>query len=190
MTRAIAIVIGVVAVVGFATPRAAGQEENPFAAGTWNLSLNASYITHIRFSQAHLYNANFSIGRYLFDNHSLNLELSGIYAEQAGDDDAIVGGIGLLGRSHLLRFDRWSIFMDGGGEATYADHQFPTHPFDGTHFNVIGKVGFGATYELRERMYLIGGARYFHMSNAQIHGRDQNPTYDGIQFWGGMMWTW
>jgi len=171
--------------------RAQTQPDNPFAAGTWDFSLAGSYSTPIRFSQAHTYSFIAGIGKYAFDNTAFNLELQGYYAEQPdGQDDAIIGGIGILGRTHFLHFDRVSVFLDGGGGVTYADHMFPTEPVTGTHFNFTGKVGLGATYQLRDHAFLMGGARYFHLSNGQIHGRDQNPTYDSIQFWGGLMWTW
>ncbi len=170
--------------------RGEDRDDNPFAKGTNTLSLTASYATHIRFSQAHLYNVTASVGKYFWNNHALNLELQGYYAEQPNDTDVIIGGIGVLGRWHMVRFDKWSIFFDGGGGVTFGDDPFPTYPYEGTHFNFTGKLGFGATYQLRDHEFLTAGVRYFHLSNGQIHGHDQNPTYDSIQFWGGFMWTW
>lgn len=162
----------------------------PFPQGTWTASLTASYIQHIRFSVDELHNLDLSAGYFIWDNHSLNLELQGYHGDQEFDSDVYIGGIGLLGRWHFLRGDRWSVFIDGGGGVTYADQEFPQSPYDGTNFNFTGKVGLGATYELRDQLHLIGGARYFHLSNGQIRKADDNPTFDGIQFWGGVMWTW
>ncbi|MEA2710624.1 MAG: lipid 3-O-deacylase [Phycisphaerales bacterium] len=170
--------------------RAADGEPTPFAKGTYNFSLTGAYIQHIRFSIDELYNVNISAGYYIADNHSLNLELQGYWGDQAFDSDVIIGGIGLLGRWHFLHGDKWSLFLDGGGGVTYADQEFPQYPVDGTNFNFTGKVGLGATYEFQDHTHLIGGARYFHLSNGQIRKQDDNPTYDGIQFWGGVMWTW
>jgi len=162
--------------------------ETPFEKGTWNFSLSASYVSPIRYSDDKLYNVNVAGGYYFWNNNSINLELQGSYVDQpGGDDDALLGAVGILGRWHFLVRDKWSLFIDGGGMVSYADHEVPIF---GTNFNFIGKVGAGASIDLGDRTYLIGGVRYFHLSNGQIRGRDDNPSYDGIQFWTGVMWTW
>jgi len=180
--------------VGGAAPgatTATATEPTPFARGTWNLSLAGSYVSPIRFSEDHLYNFNVAAGYYFWNNNSINLELQGGYIDQPGnDDDAIMGAIGLLGRWHFFVRDKWSLFIDGGGGVSYADHVAPITPYPGTNFNFIGKVGGGASYELEDHTFLMGGVRYYHFSNGQIHGRDDNPSYDGLQFWTGVMWTW
>ncbi len=164
-------------------------EKNPFAQGTWDFSLTGAYTTPIRFSQAQTYSITAAVGKYLFDNLSLSGEVQGYYAEQPGGTDVLIGGIGILARTHVWRNDTWSLFVDGGGGVTFADGPFPTYPYEGTHFNFTGKVGVGATYRIHENEFLTGGVRYFHLSNGQIHGKDQNPSYDSIQFWVGLMWT-
>jgi hypothetical protein len=166
-------------------------DPTPFDKGTWNFSLYGSYVTPIRYSDNRFYNVNAAYGYYFWNNNSINLELQGSYVDQPGsDDDALLGAIGILGRWHFLVRDGWSLFIDGGGMVSYADHEVPIF---GTNFNFIGKVGVGATIDLHalgDDAYLIGGIRYFHLSNGQIRGRDDNPSYDGIQFWTGVMWTW
>ena len=164
-------------------------DDNPFSQGTWNFSLSGAFNTPIRFSQARLYSVTAAAGKYLFDNLSLSGEVQGYYAEQPGQTDVLIGGIGILARTHFWRDDKWSLFVDGGGGVTFADDPFPTYPYEGTHFNFTGKVGLGATYRLQDHEFLTGGVRYFHLSNGQIHGKDQNPSYDSIQLWFGLMWT-
>jgi hypothetical protein len=167
------------------------EPPNPFAEGVWDMTLTGSYTEPIRFSEARTYSAVFGIGKYIWNNTAFNLELQGYWADQpSGEPDAIIGGFGVLGRTHLFRIDKFSFFIDGGGGITYASNAFPTTPVPGTHYNLTGKVGIGATWQLKEHAFLIGGVRYFHLSNAQVHGRDQNPTYDSAQFWAGFMWTW
>jgi hypothetical protein len=178
----------ILTVILIACGLARAQEQTPFAKGTWNFSLSASYITPIRFSEDRLYNFNLAGGYYFMNNNSINLELQGGYIDQPGDsDNAIMGAVGLLGRWHFLVRDKWSLFADGGGGVSYADHMAPIF---GTNFNFIGKAGLGASYQIDDHSFLIGGARYYHFSNGQIHGRDDNPTFDGVQFWAGAMWTW
>jgi hypothetical protein len=167
---------------------AAAEPDSPFEKGTWNFSLTGSYVQPIRFSRDKFTNVNVSAGYYFWNNNSINLELQGYYDDRPdGAEAALLGGIGLLFRTHLYTRDRWTIFMDGGGSVTYADHEVPQF---GTNFNFTGKFGFGAGYEIQDRTYLMAGARYFHLSNGQIRGRDDNPSYDGVQFWTGVMWTW
>jgi hypothetical protein len=166
-------------------PTPVAQDVN-FDQGTWTMSLTGSYVSPIRFSDDRLYNLTLSGGYYVVKNTSINFELSGYYAEQPDANDTAIGGFGVLFRTHLLSFDKWTIFIDGGGGVNYADDVVPEF---GTRFNFTAKVGPGITYELNRNTHLVGGARYFHLSNGQIHGRDQNPSYDGVQFWGGVMWT-
>ena len=170
------------------TSPARGAE--PFEKGTYSLTVTSAYIPPIRFSEDHLLNLTLSGGYYFWDNNSLNLELQGYWADQDFDSDVYIAGLGILGRWHFLRRDRWSLFLDGGGGVSYADQEFPQHPYDGTNFNFTGKVGGGGTWALGDGAHLIAGVRYFHLSNGQIRGKDDNPTYDGLEIWGGMMWTW
>ena len=172
---------------GFANAQTT-QPSTPFAKGTSNFSLYGSYVSPIRYSDDHLYLASLTYGYYFWNNNSVNLELQGGWIDQPGnDDDAIQGAIGVLMRWHFLVHDKWSLFIDGGGGVSYADHMVPIF---GTNFNFIGKIGGGASWEIDDRTYLLGGMRYYHFSNGQIHGRDDNPSYDGLQFWTGVMWTW
>jgi opacity protein-like surface antigen len=186
--KRIMVLAAVLMTCGHATRTArAADEPTPFEKGTWNVALAASYLPPIRFSEDELYNLNISAGYYFWNNNSLNVELQGYWGDQDFDADVYIGGIGLLGRWHFYNGRRWSLFLDGGGSVVYADQEFPR---GGTNFNLTGKVGAGATFEISDNTHLMGGVRYFHLSNGQIRKSDDNPSYDSIQFWGGVMWTW
>ena len=182
----------VIATIAQAQTRPAEQNPppppGPFDKGTWDISLTGGAVFPIAASDARFYNFTLAGGKYLFDNNSLSFELMGTYVEQvySQEHNTILGGFGILGRTHLFQFDKWTLFIDGGGMVTFADDEVPVF---GTHFNFVGKAGFGATYELKDHTFLIGGARYFHLSNGQIHGRDQNPNYNGVEGYVGLMWT-
>ena len=152
-----------------------------------NVSVTGAYIAPLRLSPDEFYNLNVSGGYYLFNGTSANLELHAAYVNQADYDSALLGGVSLLMRTHFLHGERWSVFFDGGAGISYADHPVPEF---GTQFNFITRIGLGGSYELRQGTYLIGGARYFHVSNARLQGVERNPGHDGIQYWAGMMWTW
>ena len=160
-------------------------QDAAFPKGAWDLEISGSYTTPIRFSDDRFTSMTVAGGYYIVDNLSLGGELQAYYADQP-DSDALIGGLGLLLRYHFLSFDRFSVFLDGGGSVTYASRDVPEF---GTNFNYTGKVGLGLSCELRDNLHLITGVRYFHLSNANLHGRDQNPSYDGIQFHLGLMWT-
>ena len=53
----------------------------------------------------------------------------------------------------------------------------------------IGTFHGVCTRLLRDNAYLLGGARFFHLSSANLHGRDQNPSQDGVQYFVGVMFT-
>ena len=161
-----------------------------FPKGTRSFTLTGSYIQHIRYSIDQLESVEIAAGYYFWNNSSLNLELNGYHGDVDFDADVYIVGLSLVGRWHFLRGDKWTIFFDGGGGVNYADQEFPQYPVDGTNFNFTGKLGFGGTFQLRDNTHLIGGVRYFHLSNGQIRKHDDNPGYDAIQFWGGLMWTW
>ena len=164
--------------------RAAVAQDAPFAKGTWELDISGSYVTPIRFSEDNFYNLSLGGGYYLANNFSLSGEVQGYYADQPGDD-AVIGGLGLVARWHFLAREQFSLFLDAGGSVTFADHDVPEF---GTHFNFTGKVGPGVTIRIQDNLHLIGGVRYFHLSNARSN-RSKNPSYDGIQMWAGVMWT-
>ena len=42
-------------------------------------------------------------------------------------------------------------------------------------------LALGATVPIAEKLDFIGGVRFFHMSNANMHGRDENPAINGVQ---------
>ena len=162
-----------------------GEPGEDFRQGTWSWEVEGAYIHPIRFSDDKFYQANFVASYYFGDDVSLGLEVQGYYVDQPVEDTAIIG-TGLLLRWHVIELDRWSLFADGGVGISLADDEVPD---GGTHFNYTGKGGGGATFELREGTHLIGGVRFFHLSNGNLHGRDENPSQDGVQYYVGVMFT-
>jgi len=62
-------------------------------------------------------------------------------------------------------------------------------PTFGTTYNFTARVGPGVSYRISDDVFLLGGARYFHLSNGNQHGRIKNPSYDGIEWYVGLMFT-
>jgi hypothetical protein len=169
-------------------PLALAADHPPaFEAGTWSLQAYATYAGGLGEY------ANISAGQiggsyYVFNNISLGLELAGGFAHQSdnGAKDAWLYGISGVLRHHVLEIDRrTTIFIDVAFGPFEASHRIPA---GGTHFNVILRTGLGATYQIRDNLYLIAGARYFHLSNARIEGAERNPSINGVEGVMGLMW--
>src|SRR3954466_3808331 len=141
--------------------RAADDQPPAFPKGLWTLELSASYADPIRFSEDRFAFGTVGANYYLFDNLSLGVHLSGYGVDQPRDDGYGVG-VEAFGRWHFLTLDRFTLYIDGGGGRAYFD---PETPEFGTHWNYTAKVGGGFTYRLVDNAYLMGGARYFHVSN-------------------------
>ena len=156
-----------------------------FRKGMWAAEAEGAFIQPIRFSDDKLYQANFAATYYFADDVSIGAEFAGYFGDQPNDDTGL-GGAGLLLRWHFLQAETFTLFLDGGFGVSLAEAAFPE---GGTHFNYTPKGGIGATIRLRDDLHLIGGTRFFHLSNANLHGRDQNPSYDGVQYYLGLMFT-
>ena len=165
-------------------PVRAGAGHSPaFSGGTWTLELSGSYADPIRFSEDRMALGTVGINYYFLNNVSLGLHLSGYGVDQPDDEGYGAGFEGWL-RLHLLTFDRFTIFADGGGGRTYF---YPEEPAGGSKWNWTAKIGGGVTFQLDENVYLMGGARYFHVSNGNQWGRQNNPSYDAVQYYVGLM---
>ncbi len=127
---------------------------------------------------------NVGVGYNALKQLSLNLEAAGYDVIQDGED-AGAGEVRVMLRHHFWVKDRWTIFADVGFGAFEASERVPE---GGTRLNFVFRSGVGATYELREGMYLMGGARYWHLSNAKMEGDERNPSINGVEGYVGVMW--
>lgn len=161
---------------------------NPFAKGTWTLQAEGSYTAPIRYSTSDHATGTVGVGYYLWDDTAITFLAHGFHVSQEDDHDTDGGGVSVMGRTHLLHFggDRLSLYIDGGGGYAWGNGAFPV---GGTTYNFTARVGPGLSFRLAEHAHLIGGARYFHNSNGQQHGREKNPGYDGIECYVGLLFT-
>ncbi|MDB5292147.1 MAG: lipid 3-O-deacylase PagL [Phycisphaerales bacterium] len=183
LTIVCAAIVGLYTTSLWATETA--QPAASFPKGTFSLTLDGGYAQSFDSSDARIETTSVGFGYYFIDNMAINVELAGYGIQQPGPD-ATVGGGDLLLRHHLLTFDPFSIFVDVGGGAWYGTARFPE---GGTNFNFSIETGLGATYRLRDNLYLIGGARYLHFSNAHLEGPIRNPSINAIEGYVGVMFT-
>ena len=159
----------------------------PFAQGTWTLEVEGSYTTPIRYSEAEHTTATVGVGYYLWDDVAILFRGHGLFINEPGDeDDTGAGGFSVMGRTHFWHAGRFSFYVDGGGGYAWGNEAFPS---GGTTYNFTARVGPGVMVRLTDHAYLTAGARYFHNSNGQVHGREKNPGYDGIEAYVGMVFT-
>ena len=164
-------------------PFAAAEEGDSFAQGTWAFTTYGSYAHNFVGQRAKLAGGTMGLGYYFTDHMALNLELSGYHNYQFGGD-ANIAAAALLLRHHVLRSGRFSLFLDVGGAVSIADHRTP---WFGTYYNYNFESGVGATFQLWDNVHLIGGARYFHLSNAALEGPEHNPSINATQGYVGLM---
>ena len=161
--------------------------EPPFAKGTWSLQLTGSYYTTVSGSDVTLGYGTVSVGYYYADTWAVDLSVSGYALEEDDQSEGVAASLGLNLRKHFLVRDPFSVYIDGGVGIIRADGEFPA---GGTNTNFTLQGGLGATWRLTESMHVVGGARWFHISNARRHGEDGNASTDGVAVYGGLMWTW
>ena len=168
---------------------AAAAASTMFPKGTWTLDLYASYSAS--FAKGESVTSGVAGASYYFaERHAVRAELVGHFLDNDGRDpdadDALAPGVNLGLRWHFLERDRFTLFIEGIAGMFYGGRNFPRR---GTHFNFNQQFGLGATYRIDENVHLLGGARYMHISNARVHGEDENPSFDGLGGFVGVLFT-
>jgi hypothetical protein len=174
----------------------AAQSTSMFPKGTWTLDLTGAYYSSVEASDETIGAGAIAVEYYFGERHAVRLEALGYALNNDGppEDDAGAGGLNLGLRYHYLERGPMTLFVEGAVGFLYADQSFPVrtsgdHAGYGTNFNFDTIVGLGGTYRLDEHTHLIAGARFMHISNAQIHGVDNNPSFNGVGGYLGVLFT-
>ena len=114
--------------------------------------------------------------------HSINLALNGM-AFDLPDKDPVGINLDLLVRSHWIRGDNWSLYIDGGAGILVSTSRVPN---GGSSFNFTPQGGVGASINVnREKdQRLLLGVRWHHISNANTF--EANPGLDTYMGYVGM----
>lgn len=175
-----------------AVPSRALAENDTFDKGSLVLQTTGSYtvgyaVFDLEYASGVI--GEMGLGYYPRDRFGVYLAGAGYHLTHVDPEtSAAGGGLNLLLRYHFYEFadDKATAFIDLGGGLIRLDHEWPDN---GTHNNFTGRLGLGLSYDLNEDFSLVGGLRWFHLSNAYRHGRDENPNYDGVEAWAGILWT-
>jgi opacity protein-like surface antigen len=149
----------------------------------WTLDLVGVGVLDASNRRVKMAGARVGVGYYVLDNLACRLELTGYHvSEEPGDAAAGQASFGL--RHHLFDLGKSSLFVDVGGGVFEAGRRVPE---GGTQFNFTFETGLGVAIPLSDRIDLEVGARYFHLSNASLHGSDRNPSVNGPEAFLGLM---
>lgn len=120
------------------------------------------------------------LSKFLFNGHSINLELNTIYFEQP-DNNALGLNLALLMRWHFVRQTNWSLFIDGGAGVMGTTNDVPSR---GASFNFTPQAGGGVSFKLNNEQRLLVGLRWHHISHADLFGA--NPGRDSLMGYVGL----
>ena len=98
--------------------------------------------------------------------------------------NVLLPAVTVMVRWSVFRAGETSVFLDGGGGASYASDEVPNR---GTRFNLIFQSGVGLVRPLSPRIALVGGLRWLHVSNNSLHGRDHNPDIQALGLYIGWL---
>jgi hypothetical protein len=155
-----------------------------FPKGMWTTTMYGGFFDQPGHHREQAGNLTLGVGYYLWDNFSLNGELTGIGASQSGGG-ASAGGANLLIRHHLYNGSGWTFFWDFGVGILEADKRIPP---GGTDFNYSIRTGPGITYRIDSHLDLLAGARYLHISNARQEGLARNPSINAGEAYIGVLY--
>ena len=164
---------------------ALAADDNPyFSKDSWTFDTYGAYAHSFTGERAKIGSGTVGVGYYILDNFAINLEMSGYFNSQRVQDARIAAGDVLI-RHHVYNSGRFSFFLEGVAGISIADHRTP---FYGTYYNYILEPGVGASFRLWDDVNLVGGVRYFHLSNAHLEGPDHNPGINAAQGYVGLMY--
>jgi Lipid A 3-O-deacylase (PagL) len=149
-----------------------------FTKGAWSFTLTADYSQPVEHDRHHFFGGEVGVGYAPIDRLNLSIELVGT-SITAYQENGAGGGFNLRARYVLLKFGLTSFFIDASAGILQADVDIPVN---GTHFNFTETAGLGVETPIAPSVFLLGGARYQHMSNA---GLSVNPGYNAVQFYVG-----
>ncbi len=154
----------------------------PFAKGSryWSLTFGTSRDPDI----GRIYVSQFSVDHYFEEALAFRAGFTIGYTDAERTSGGVQGGPEFGLRWHLLRINRFSMYIDGSVAAVF--HQNPLTP-NSLHFNFDLQAGLGATLQVEDATHLKAGLRWHHLSNARIRGTSRNLGYDAPIFYVGLM---
>jgi hypothetical protein len=177
------------AVPALAVPAHAAAPEGPVVSGRWTWQAYGS--ASIGDQAGEVYRAHVGAARGF--HHGLSFGIEAVVGGFNGNDihgkegsSGVVGGFDVLWRWHFRAGERWTAFADVGAGALWFEDEYPA--YNGTSFNFDPQAGMGLTRRIGERAHLIFGARWHHVSNGDLYGKEDNRGVDAALPYLGVVW--
>jgi opacity protein-like surface antigen len=148
----------------------------------WAVQVMGSAMVDVTNRDVQMAGPTVGVGYYIYDNLAGNLELGGQWVQQ--DQETTAGTATVVLRHHILEMGKATLFLDVGGGIVASDEPVPA---GGTEFNFTFQCGTGVTWPVGDGVYLLAGVRYYHLSNANMDGADENPSLNGPLGYVGLM---
>ena len=88
----------------------------------------------------------------------------------------------IFNRFYFRDTNKFRLWLESGVGLVYFTKIFPVaDPSDsdvGTNWNGVVKYGLAAEYNINQCMSVLLGVRHLHFSNAEVFGKDRNPSSD------------
>ncbi|MBI3265139.1 MAG: acyloxyacyl hydrolase [Acidobacteria bacterium] len=164
--------------------QAAGEGQGPFDTQVTSIQFAGTMLVEAwdkNGSSETLGGGTITLGR-AFRGHSMAmLEAIFLRVSEDGLPDPYLAGFSLVLRRRVYEAGPASVFVEGGPGISFADA--PT-PAGGTRVNYLIQTGFGTMVQVSPGTHVVLGARYLHVSNNSLAGRNRNPD---IQTVGGYL---
>ncbi|QNN21051.1 acyloxyacyl hydrolase [Planctomycetales bacterium ZRK34] len=161
------------------------EEPSAFAEGNWTIGPIGGYIAEsFGGNDEELYFGGAAVEYYAWDDIAIVGEFLGYYIDQSEDTEGL--GFNLLGRWHFWKpCKAVALYVEAGAGLIEGFDNIPSP--NGTYHNFTLHAGGGFKINLGDNVNFLAGGRYFHLSNASIHGADRNPSLDGFCGYGGVL---
>ncbi len=158
------------------------EPEFGFSKGTGTWQTYAS-VSAGDYGKGEMYALHVGYGYFLLDYLSVNIDLLGAYIRSGIDDNGVAAGLDVILRRHFSWINEglWSFYVDGGAGLQQQSTEFSGY----RHFNFRLLAGVGGMLRISDRVSMMGGIRYLHISDGGIKGG--GGGYDGPMFYTGAM---
>ena len=151
----------------------------------WRFEVLGAGITDLTNRKVEMGGGRIAWDYYTSPDFCLRCELTEYGVSTSGGNAAATeGSLGF--RRHVGKVGDNSLFADVGFGVFDATRRVPQ---DGTCFNLTIHTGIGLERPLSDKVDLIAGIRYFHLSNARIDGPSRNPSLNGPEVYIGLLFN-
>jgi len=128
-----------------------------------------------------MYAIHAGYGYFLLNRLSLNIDMFSSYIRSGIDNNGVGIGMDLILRKHFCKShdNMMSFYIDAGSGLQQQSTNYSGY----RHFNFRLMTGIGGSLRFLNRMRLLGGIRYLHISDAGIKGG--GGGFDGFMFYTG-----